>query len=171
MKYAAPSKILEFLASHGPSSVQTEAIALLLAPLPSRWPVYERGSRESLLRRLAANDKKSARARLEALKELLAMIQRHDSGGPKHQPESRANANLEPPAVAPCVPPDGPSSSVNGQETSELRRLEMELLTHAGKRGMEAIDYHDVFAYCSARGWETHDARTVYQSWIGTRLW
>jgi hypothetical protein len=52
--------------------VRIEALRLLGLPdLPKRFPSCPRRSRESLLRRLAANRKKSAKARLSALKELL----------------------------------------------------------------------------------------------------
>jgi hypothetical protein len=44
---------------------------LALANLPDKFPLCARRSRESLLRRLAADRKKSANARLSALKEVL----------------------------------------------------------------------------------------------------
>ena len=79
MKYPTPRTILKYLASHGPSIVQAEAIQMLArTDLPERWPTYQRGSRESLLRRLAANSKKSSKVRLEALRELLSITQAKD---------------------------------------------------------------------------------------------
>jgi hypothetical protein len=39
MKYPAPRKLLNYLASHGPSAVQVEALALLGRPdLPTTFP-------------------------------------------------------------------------------------------------------------------------------------
>ena len=72
MRYPAPKKVLYELATTGPSAVRVEALRLLGLPdLPVTFPKCERRSRESLLRRLAANRKKSAKARMAALKELL----------------------------------------------------------------------------------------------------
>src|SRR5216684_5254399 len=79
MKYPTPRTILKYLASHGPSIVQAEAIQMLArTDLPERWPTYQRGSTESLLRRLAANSKKSSKVRLEALRELLSITRAKD---------------------------------------------------------------------------------------------
>jgi hypothetical protein len=75
MKYPAPRKLLNYLASHGPSAVQVEALAMLGRPdLPTTFPAFPRGSRENFLRRLAANPKKATSARLGALKELLQLM-------------------------------------------------------------------------------------------------
>jgi hypothetical protein len=75
MKYPAPRKLLNYLASHGPSAVQVEALAMLGRPdLPTTFPAFPRGSRENFLRRLAANPKKATSARLGALKELLHLM-------------------------------------------------------------------------------------------------
>lgn len=72
MRYPAPKRVLYDLATRGPSTTRLEALRLLgLADLPVKFPPCQRRSRESLLRRLACNEKKSARARLSALKELL----------------------------------------------------------------------------------------------------
>src|ERR1700730_9317437 len=73
MLYASPRTIFEYLACHGPSTTQAEALALLGRAVPDRWPECSRRSRLSLLRRLACNRKKSASARLRALQEVLAM--------------------------------------------------------------------------------------------------
>jgi len=72
MRYPTPKRVLFELSTCGPSGVRVEALRLLgLADLPDKFPSCLRRSRESLLRRLAANRKKSAKARLTALKELL----------------------------------------------------------------------------------------------------
>ena len=71
MMYPSPRTILAYLASHGPSVVQLEALRLFDLPMPDRFPAYARGSKEALLRRLACNRKKSTSARLDALKQLL----------------------------------------------------------------------------------------------------
>lgn len=72
MRYPAPKKVLHELSVSGPSEVRIEALRLLgLAELPAAFPKCERRSRESLLRRLACNGKKSAKSRLYAVKELL----------------------------------------------------------------------------------------------------
>ena len=72
MRYPAPKRILYELSTTGPSGVRLEALRLLgLADLPEKFPSCPRRSRESLLRRLAANRRKAAGARLTALKELL----------------------------------------------------------------------------------------------------
>lgn len=72
MRYPAPRKILFHLATHGPSKHRVEALRLLGLPgIPDRWPSYAKYSRESILRRLAADRRKSAKARLAVLKELL----------------------------------------------------------------------------------------------------
>jgi len=72
MRYPAPKRILYELSTTGPSGERLEAMRLLgLADLPEKFPSCPRRSRESLLRRLAADRKKSAKARLSALKELL----------------------------------------------------------------------------------------------------
>lgn len=62
MLYASPRTILEYLACHGPSATQAEALVLLGRPVPDSWPKCRRRSRLSLLRRLASNRKKSASA-------------------------------------------------------------------------------------------------------------
>lgn len=72
MRYPAPKRLLYELSITGPSSVRSEAIRLLGLPsLPAAFPPCERRSRASLLRRLACNRKKSAKARLAAAKEIL----------------------------------------------------------------------------------------------------
>jgi hypothetical protein len=72
MRYPAPKTVLYELATTGPSAVRVEALRLMrLTDLPVTFPKCQRRSRESLLRRLASDRKKSAKARLGALKELL----------------------------------------------------------------------------------------------------
>jgi hypothetical protein len=72
MRYPNPQRLLFDLASRGPGAVRIEALRLLgLVNCPTRWPVCPRRSRASLLRRLAANKKKSAKMRLACIKELL----------------------------------------------------------------------------------------------------
>lgn len=72
MRYPNPQRLLYELASRGSSTVRIEALRLLGLPnCPTRWPPCPRRSRASLLRRLAANRKKSAKMRLACIKELL----------------------------------------------------------------------------------------------------
>jgi hypothetical protein len=72
MRYPCPKNILHNLASRGSSATRVEALRLLSLPdLPTRFPECPRRSRNALLRQLAANRGKSAKARLAALKELL----------------------------------------------------------------------------------------------------
>jgi hypothetical protein len=72
MRYPCPKNILLDLGSRGSSSTRIEALRLLSLPdLPTRYPACPRRSRNALLRQLAANRKKSAKARMLALKELL----------------------------------------------------------------------------------------------------
>jgi hypothetical protein len=93
MKYPAPRKLLNYLASHGPSAVQVEALAMLGRPdLPTAFPAFPRGSRENFLRRLAANPKKATSARLGALKELLQLML-----GETPEPRSEQSAAEHPP--------------------------------------------------------------------------
>jgi hypothetical protein len=47
MMYANPRTILEYLACHGPSTTQAEALALLGRPVPDQWPECRRRSRLS----------------------------------------------------------------------------------------------------------------------------
>jgi hypothetical protein len=73
MHYPTPKTVLTYLASHGSSATQLEALRLLgLLTCPGDWPACPRRSRLALLRILAANPKKSASARLEAFKQLFA---------------------------------------------------------------------------------------------------
>ena len=75
MKFSPLQRTLHYLSTHGPSNVQAEAIEILgQSDLPECFPSFPRWSRESLLRRLSENSKKSARVRLEALKDLLAIL-------------------------------------------------------------------------------------------------
>jgi len=75
MMYPSPRTILKYLAAHGRSTTQTEALALLQrTDIPDRFPTFARGSREALLRRLAANRKVGAKARLDAMRELLPVM-------------------------------------------------------------------------------------------------
>lgn len=72
MRYPSPKTVLCELATCGPSGVRIEALRLLSIPdLPKSFPPCQRRSRESLLRRLAADRKKAAKARLGAVKELI----------------------------------------------------------------------------------------------------
>jgi hypothetical protein len=72
MRYPAPKTVLYELSLYGPSEVRLEAIRLMgLDDLPASFPKCQRRSRDSLLRRLAVDRKKSAKARMSALKELL----------------------------------------------------------------------------------------------------
>ena len=72
MRYPAPKTVLFDLSTRGPSDLRIEALRLLALPdLPESFPQCPRRSRASLLRRLAANRKSSAKARMAALKELL----------------------------------------------------------------------------------------------------
>jgi hypothetical protein len=73
VRYPSPERVLFDLASRGPSAVRTEALAMLGQPVPGRWPECPRRTRLALLRQLACNKSKASRARLEALKELLAV--------------------------------------------------------------------------------------------------
>lgn len=73
MLYASLRAILEYLACHGPSATQAEALVLLGRPVPDSWPQCRRRSRLALLRRLACNKKKSTSGRLRALQEVLTM--------------------------------------------------------------------------------------------------
>jgi hypothetical protein len=72
MKYATPKTVLTALASRGTSVTRTEALRLLASEIPDDWPECPRNTRAALLRRLACDQKKSAKARLAALKEVLA---------------------------------------------------------------------------------------------------
>jgi hypothetical protein len=99
MKYPAPRKLLNYLASHGPSAVQVEALAMLGRPdLPTTFPAFPRGSRENFLRRLAANPKKATSARLGALKELLQLML-----GETAEPEPRSTVPAEQPQALPTA--------------------------------------------------------------------
>lgn len=70
MRYPSITSVLYELATTGPSASRTEALRLLSLPdLPAAFPKCKRRTRESLLRRLACDGKKSAKARLGALKE------------------------------------------------------------------------------------------------------
>src|ERR1700683_1456689 len=72
--YASPKAILSELAGRGSSATRMEALRLLALPdIPEQWPECQRRSRLSLLRRLVCNRKKSASARLQALREVLTM--------------------------------------------------------------------------------------------------
>jgi hypothetical protein len=72
MRYPSPRSLLYELANRGPSAVRIEALRLLGLPnCPTRWPECQRRTRASLLRRLAANKRKSAKMRLACIKELL----------------------------------------------------------------------------------------------------
>jgi hypothetical protein len=72
MMYPTPKTVLTALASRGTSATRAEALRLLASKVPDDWPECPRHSRQSLLRRLACDKKKSAKARLAALKEMLA---------------------------------------------------------------------------------------------------
>jgi len=71
MRYPAPKTVLCELSTTGPSDERLEALRLLALPLPEKFGPYPKRSREGLLRRLVCDRKKSAKARLSALKELL----------------------------------------------------------------------------------------------------
>jgi hypothetical protein len=72
MNYARPQAVLFDLAGRGPSAVRQEALRLLGLPnLPPTWGVIPKRSRKALLRKLACNKGKAAKARLAAVKELL----------------------------------------------------------------------------------------------------
>lgn len=73
MKYPSPKIVLSQIAARGPSAVRLEALRRL-SDCPDAWPDCPRRSRLSLLRQLACDGKKSAKARLEAMKDLLAAM-------------------------------------------------------------------------------------------------
>ena len=143
MKYPAPRTVLSYLASHGPSAVQIEALRLLDLPVPDRFPTYARGSKEALLRRLACNHKKAAHARLDAMKQLFVLEPekidadiarliglRDDDprvvpAGPAHEAtEDHQQDSQVVPEVEPCVVPiqaDAPATDL-AQRTEHLER-------------------------------------------------
>jgi hypothetical protein len=71
MRYPSPKTILFELSTCGPSAARSEALRLLALPLPAKFGPYPKRSRESLMRRLICDRKKSATARMAALKELV----------------------------------------------------------------------------------------------------
>ncbi|HXX18702.1 MAG TPA: hypothetical protein VEJ46_04820 [Candidatus Acidoferrum sp.] len=71
MRYPSPEHLLSELATRGTSGTREKALRLLGMNLPPTLGPYKRKSRESLLRRLACDRRKSAKARLEALADLL----------------------------------------------------------------------------------------------------
>lgn len=111
MNYPSPKKVLTYLASHGPSATQLEALRMLGLPnCPDRWPECPRRSRQGLLRRLACNSKKSASARLQALKEVLRFDEDKLNPADELDAEMRALLSGQPPSRKPdAVNTQGPN--------------------------------------------------------------
>lgn len=97
MRYPSTEKLLSELATLGTSSTRQKALALLGMKLPPTLGPYKRKSRESLLRRLACDRRKSAKARLEALAELLHAQCRESVDG---DGESSTNSKCDPKLAA-----------------------------------------------------------------------
>ena len=130
--YANPRTILEYLACHGPSATQAEALALLGRPVSDRWPECPRRSRLSLLRRLACNRKKSTSARLRALREVMM--------GVNTEPENvTANTTVSPEAVEIDAIFLRYQDRLEEQTQSQLRRLSKDEPEETPRESLEKL--------------------------------
>jgi hypothetical protein len=144
MMYPSPKTVLTALAARGTSVTRSEALRLLAAELPEDWPDCPRRSRQALLRRLACDRKRSAKARLAALRELLSV---------SNQDEPQAAAPNDPVQV-----------EYGTQQALSVAALAM--LNALGKSHLRDVDQEEWAQYAKHQGitW-MDDLYAEYMAW------